>query len=143
MKEIPRIPGTAKDTIKKLLAHKNTVKKYETIKNAIPEVAVTPASETHLQLLDYEGGFVLGGSYAEEKKEEEAEESDEEEMEDFENQIDHEQSLRGDVFCKFLLFFFCCSEEKYRLRCLWVSNNIDHIIGTTAVHVIPNRKIMT
>ncbi|KAK2519628.1 epidermal growth factor-like protein 6 [Columba guinea] len=104
VKEIPRIPGTAKDTIKKLLAHKNTVKKYETIKNAIPEVAVTPASETHLQLLDYEGGFVLGGSYAEEKKEEEAEESDEEEMEDFENQIDHEQSLRGDVFSLGKLF---------------------------------------
>lgn len=110
MKEISRIPGTAKDAIKKLLAHKNNVKKHETIKNAIPETAVTPSSKMHLQLLDYEGGTNLGGSYREEVKEaeataeEEAEESDEEEKEDFENQIDQEQSLRGDVFRKFLHF---------------------------------------
>lgn len=109
MKEIVRIPGTAKDRIKKLLAHKNSVKKHETIKNAIPEAAVTPSSKTHSQLLDYEGGIDLGGSYNEEEKEpeataeEEAEESDEE-KEDFENQIAHERSLRGDVFCKFLNF---------------------------------------
>ena len=114
MKEIARIariPGTAKDTIKKLLTHKNSVKKHETIKNAIPEAAVTPSSKTHLQLLHYEGGIDLGGSYTEEEKEteatpeEEAEESDEEEKENFENQIDHERILRGDVFCKFLHFF--------------------------------------
>ncbi|XP_061315908.1 epidermal growth factor-like protein 6 isoform X2 [Pezoporus flaviventris] len=109
VKAIARIPGTAKDTIKKLLAHKNGVKKQETIKNAIPEAAVTPSSKTQLQLLDYKGGVDLGGSYSEEEKqteateEEEAEESDEEENEDFENQIDHEQRLRGDVFfdCSF------------------------------------------
>ncbi|KAK4832248.1 hypothetical protein QYF61_021600 [Mycteria americana] len=111
VKEIARIPGTAKDTIKKLLAHKNSVKKHETIKNAIPEAAVTPASKTHLQLLDYEGGVDLGGSYTKEEKEteataeEEAEESDEEDKGGFENQIDHERSLRGDVFCKFLHSF--------------------------------------
>lgn len=107
MKEIARSPGTAKDTIKKLLAQKSSVKKHKTIKNAIPEAAVTPTSKTYLQLLDYEGGIDLGGSYSEEEKEtaaaaeEEAEESDEEEKEDFENQID-ERSLRGDVFCKFV-----------------------------------------
>lgn len=111
MKEIARIPGTAKDKIKKLLVHKKSVKKHETIKNAIPEAAVTPASKTHLQLLDYEGGIDLGGSYTEEEKETEAtaeevaEESDKEEKEDFENQIDHERRLRGDVFCKFLNCF--------------------------------------
>ncbi|KAM4683557.1 epidermal growth factor-like protein 6 [Amazona ochrocephala] len=103
-KEIARIPGTAKDTIKKLLAHKNSVKKQETIKNAIPEAVVTPSSKTQLQLLDYKGRVDLGGSYSEEEKqteateEEEAEESDEEENEDFENQINHQQRLRGDVF---------------------------------------------
>ncbi|KAM9566023.1 epidermal growth factor-like protein 6 isoform 1-T1 [Guaruba guarouba] len=103
-KEIARIPGTAKDTIKKLLAHKNSVKKQEAIKNAIPEAAVTPSSKTQLQLLDYKGGIDLGGSYSEEEKkteateDEEAEESDEEENEDFENQINHQQRLRGDVF---------------------------------------------
>ncbi|XP_071287252.1 epidermal growth factor-like protein 6 [Agelaius tricolor] len=108
VKEIARSPGTAKDTIKKLLAQKSSVKKHKTIKNAIPEAAVTPPSQIHLQLLDYEGGIDLGGSYSEEEKEtaaaaeEEAEESDEEEEEDFENQID-ERSLRGDVFfdCSF------------------------------------------
>ncbi|KFP31954.1 Epidermal growth factor-like 6, partial [Colius striatus] len=104
VKEIARIPGTAIDTIKKLLAHKNSVKKHEALKNVIPEAAVTPASKTHLQLLDYEGGIDLGESYTEEEKETEAtaeveaDEIDEEEKEDFENQIEHEQTLRGDVF---------------------------------------------
>ncbi|XP_040389445.1 epidermal growth factor-like protein 6 isoform X1 [Cygnus olor] len=103
VKEIPRIPGTAKDTIKKLLAHKNSVKKHKAIKNVIPESAMTPASKTHLQSLDYEGGIDLGGSYTVEEKEtevtiEEAEETGKEENEDYENQIDHEQTLRGDVF---------------------------------------------
>uniref|UniRef100_A0A663M4C1 EGF like domain multiple 6 n=1 Tax=Athene cunicularia TaxID=194338 RepID=A0A663M4C1_ATHCN len=110
VKEIARIPGTAKDRIKKLLAHKKSVKKHETLKNVIPEAAVTPSSKTHLQLLDYEGGIDLHGSYSEEEKEteattEEAEESDKEKKEDYENQIDHEQSLRGDVFCKCLHYF--------------------------------------
>lgn len=31
-----------------------------------------------------------------------------------------------------------CSEEKHRLWSLNVSNDIDHIIGTTVVHAIPN-----
>uniref|UniRef100_A0A8C0UC92 EGF like domain multiple 6 n=1 Tax=Cyanistes caeruleus TaxID=156563 RepID=A0A8C0UC92_CYACU len=108
VKEIARSPGAAKDTIKKLLAHKSSVKKHKTVKNAIPEAAETAPSKTHLQLLDYEGGIDLGRSYSEEEKEiaaaaeEEEEESNEEEKEDFENQID-ERSLRGDVFCKFCI----------------------------------------
>ncbi|XP_065599981.1 epidermal growth factor-like protein 6 isoform X2 [Cyrtonyx montezumae] len=103
VKEIPRIPGTAKDIIKKLLAHKNSVTKHKALKNVIPEAAMTPASKTHLQSLDYEDGFDLGGSYTVGEKEtevtieEKVDETDEEE-EDYENQIDHEQSLRGDVF---------------------------------------------
>ncbi|XP_033371615.1 epidermal growth factor-like protein 6 [Parus major] len=101
VKEIVRNPGTAKDTIKKLLSHKSSVKKHKTVKNAIPEAAETPPSKSHLQLLDYEGGIHIGESYSEEEKETaaaaEEEESDEEEKEDFENQID-ERSLRGDVF---------------------------------------------
>ncbi|KAM6094499.1 epidermal growth factor-like protein 6 isoform 3-T3 [Chlamydotis macqueenii] len=110
VKEIARISGTSKDTIKKLLAHKKSVKKHETIRNAIPEAAMTPTSKTHLQLLDHEGGIHLGGSYTEEEKEteataeEEAEESEEEEKDDFENQIDYERSLRGDVFSLDKLF---------------------------------------
>uniref|UniRef100_A0A8C9FSL0 EGF like domain multiple 6 n=1 Tax=Pavo cristatus TaxID=9049 RepID=A0A8C9FSL0_PAVCR len=115
VKEIPRIPGAAKDTIKKLLAHKNSVTKHKAIKNVIPEAAMTPASKTYLQSLDYEGGFDLGGSYTVgEKKtevtiEEEVDDTDEEEKEDYENQIDHEQSLRGDVFCKCNASLICMS----------------------------------
>lgn len=128
VKEIARSPGTAKDTIKKLLAHKSSVKKHKTIKNAIPEAAVTPPS-THLQLLDYEGGIDLGESYSEEEKEtaaaaeEEAEESDEEEKEDSENQID-ERSLRGDVFCKFLCFLKCLASMLICINTKKSSQNI-------------------
>lgn len=102
VKEIARISGTAKGTIKKLLAHKNGMKKDETIRNLIPEAEETSPSKTHLQLLDYDDGIDLAERYTEKETEEEAKEADEEEKEDFENQIEHEQSLRGDVFCKCL-----------------------------------------
>ncbi|XP_044866339.1 epidermal growth factor-like protein 6 isoform X3 [Mauremys mutica] len=100
VKEVTRIPGAIKDTIKKLLAHKSSVKKHEEIKNVIPEPAMTPASKVHLPPFDYEDGVYIGGTYDEEEKEPEdaVEEEEEEEQEDLENQIGHEQSLRGDVF---------------------------------------------
>uniref|UniRef100_A0A8C3S908 EGF like domain multiple 6 n=1 Tax=Chelydra serpentina TaxID=8475 RepID=A0A8C3S908_CHESE len=104
VKEVSRIPGAIKDTIKKLLAHKSSVKKHEEIKNVIPEPAMTPASKVHLTSFDYEDGVYIGGTYDEEEKETEdavEEEEQEEEQEDLENQIGHEQSLRGDVFSKF------------------------------------------
>uniref|UniRef100_A0A8C8S0Q1 EGF like domain multiple 6 n=1 Tax=Pelusios castaneus TaxID=367368 RepID=A0A8C8S0Q1_9SAUR len=96
VKEVTRIPGAIKDTIKKLLAHKSNVKKDEEIKNVIPEPAMTPASKVHLPSFDYEDGVYIGGTYKEDEKETEA--AVEEEQEDLENQIGHEQSLRGDVF---------------------------------------------
>ncbi|XP_048716833.2 epidermal growth factor-like protein 6 isoform X2 [Caretta caretta] len=100
VKEVTRIPGPIKDTIKKLLAHKSSVKKHEEIKNVIPEPAITPASKVHLPSFDYEDGVYIGGTYDEEEKETEdaVEEEQEEEQEDLRNQIGHEQSLRGDVF---------------------------------------------
>ncbi|XP_073184064.1 epidermal growth factor-like protein 6 isoform X3 [Lepidochelys kempii] len=100
VKEVTRIPGPIKDTIKKLLAHKSSVKKHEEIKNVIPEPAITPASKVHLPSFDYEDGVYIGGTYDEEEKETEdaVEEEQEEEQEDLKNQIGHEQSLRGDVF---------------------------------------------
>nr|XP_042696103.1 epidermal growth factor-like protein 6 isoform X3 [Chrysemys picta bellii] len=100
VKEVTRIPGAIKDTIKKLLAHKSSVKKHEEIKNVIPEPAMTPASKVHLPSFDYEDGVYIGGTYDVEEKETEdaVEEEQEEEQEDLENQIGHEQSLRGDVF---------------------------------------------
>uniref|UniRef100_A0A7M4EGQ4 EGF like domain multiple 6 n=1 Tax=Crocodylus porosus TaxID=8502 RepID=A0A7M4EGQ4_CROPO len=100
LKEIPRIPGVIKDTIKKLLSRKNSVKKHEEIKNVIPE----PAPKLHLQSLDYEGGVYIGGAQDEKKEsedareEEEVDKAEEEEQEGFENQIGQDQSLRGDVF---------------------------------------------
>ncbi|XP_075770877.1 epidermal growth factor-like protein 6 isoform X2 [Pelodiscus sinensis] len=97
VKEVTRIPGAMKDTIKKLLAHKSSVKKHDELKNVIPEPAMTPASKVHLPSLDYEDGIYVGGIYEEEEKgTEDAVEV--EEQEDLENQIDHEQILRGDVF---------------------------------------------
>ncbi|XP_025891118.1 epidermal growth factor-like protein 6 [Nothoprocta perdicaria] len=102
VKEIPRTPGAVKDTIKKLLVHKNSVKKHEAMKNVIPEPAMTPAFKAHLQPFDYGGGTYLGGSYSEKETEiaraEEMEDIEEEKKEDFENQINQEQSIRGDVF---------------------------------------------
>uniref|UniRef100_A0A8D0L3B0 EGF like domain multiple 6 n=1 Tax=Sphenodon punctatus TaxID=8508 RepID=A0A8D0L3B0_SPHPU len=102
VKEVPRIHGAVKDTIKKLLAHKNSMKKHEEIKNVIPEPAMTPAPKVHVQSFDHEDGI-----YDEEEKDteddgegKEVEEEEEVVEEDEENQIDHEQRLRGDVFGK-------------------------------------------
>lgn len=114
LKEIPRIPGVIKDTIKKLLSHKNSVKKHEEIKNVIPE----SAPKVHLQSLDYEGGVYIGGAQDEKKESEDAgeeeevdEAEEEEEQEGFENQIGQDQSLRGDVFRK-CHHHFCFRKKK-------------------------------
>ncbi|XP_068956701.1 epidermal growth factor-like protein 6 isoform X2 [Petaurus breviceps papuanus] len=102
VKEIFRIPGAMKDTIKKLLAHKNSVKKNEEIKNVIPEPAVTPATKVLLQPFHYEDGTEAGEDYDGKVKEHEdarREDGAEEGRQiDLRNQISPEQSLRGDVF---------------------------------------------
>ncbi|XP_053166433.1 epidermal growth factor-like protein 6 isoform X2 [Hemicordylus capensis] len=110
VKEIPRISGVAKEKLKKLLVHKNSVKKHEDIKNVIPEPPVTPASKAHVRPLDYEDSAYIEATYGEQgkgtenarrdgKEEKEAEE-EEEERPDLENQTDSEKKLRGDVFSK-------------------------------------------
>ncbi|XP_043852353.1 epidermal growth factor-like protein 6 isoform X2 [Dromiciops gliroides] len=103
VKEIFRTPGTIKDTIKKLLAHKNSVKKNEEIKNVIPEPAVTPATSILLHSFHYEDSIQVHGAYdGKEKEHEDTRKEDGREEEegqiDLRNQIDPEQSLRGDVF---------------------------------------------
>uniref|UniRef100_A0A8C5M282 EGF like domain multiple 6 n=1 Tax=Leptobrachium leishanense TaxID=445787 RepID=A0A8C5M282_9ANUR len=103
VKEGARIVGSAKDTIKKLLAHKNSIKKNEEIKNLIPEVALTPPPKTRLQPFDYEDGIYVGGNNQEEETEFEEEEDLEDDVreeleDDLENLIDQERVYRGDVF---------------------------------------------
>ncbi|XP_069496825.1 epidermal growth factor-like protein 6 [Ambystoma mexicanum] len=107
VKEGPKISASAKDTLKKLLAHKNSLKRNEDTKNLIPEVAVTPPSKIRLQPFDYEDGVYVGSDNNElEKEPEDAEDDDEEESlvdedegeeeDDIENYS--EKKLRGDVF---------------------------------------------
>ncbi|XP_073470963.1 epidermal growth factor-like protein 6 isoform X2 [Aquarana catesbeiana] len=109
VKEGPKIVGSAKDTIKKLLAHKNSLKRNEDIKNLIPELVVTPSPKTHLQPFDYVDGVYIGDpNKAEEEYEEEEEDQEENEDEekdhgdddddDYENTIGKKKTLRGDVF---------------------------------------------
>ncbi|XP_063809584.1 epidermal growth factor-like protein 6 [Pseudophryne corroboree] len=94
VKENTKIVGSVKDTIKKLLAHKNSLKRNEDIKNIIPEPVITPSPKTRLQPFDYEDGVYIGETYNEENEREE--EQDEED--DYENIIGEEKILRGDVF---------------------------------------------
>uniref|UniRef100_A0ACB8FIG8 Uncharacterized protein n=1 Tax=Sphaerodactylus townsendi TaxID=933632 RepID=A0ACB8FIG8_9SAUR len=110
VKEIPRIVGVTKEKFKKLLMHKNSVKKHEDIKNVIPELPVIPPSKTHVRPLDYEDGIHIDGLLSKQGKGtedvgrgERIEEKEEVEGEDHENQGKPEKKLRGDVFldCSF------------------------------------------
>ncbi|KAJ1117458.1 hypothetical protein NDU88_005658 [Pleurodeles waltl] len=113
VKEGSRISASAKDTLKKLLAHKKSLKKNEEIKNVIPEVTVTSHPKVRLQPFDYEDGVYVGGNNNEleakeaEDEEEEGEaeeeetfvdEDDDEDLEDIEQYNGQEKKLRGDVF---------------------------------------------
>ncbi|XP_071992061.1 epidermal growth factor-like protein 6 isoform X3 [Engystomops pustulosus] len=108
VKETPKIVGSAKDTIKKLLAHKNSLKRNEDIKNSIPEPVMTPSPKPRLQPFDYVDGIYIGGTYNEEddkvvKKDEDDEEEEDnddedDEDDDYDNGIGQEKILRGDVF---------------------------------------------
>ncbi|KAG8451915.1 hypothetical protein GDO86_003925 [Hymenochirus boettgeri] len=92
VKENPKIFGSAKDTIKKLLAHKNSLNRHDDKKNVIPEPVITPLPKTRLQTFDYEDGIYIGGNLDEE-------EPDKEDAEEHsENVLQEEKVLRGDVF---------------------------------------------
>lgn len=117
MKEGPKIVGSAKDTIKKLLAHKNSLKRIEDIKNLIPELVVTPSPKTRLQPYDYVDGVYIGNTNkAEEEYEEEEEDQDDNEDEEeddgdvdddvYENTIGQKKTLRGDVFGEYYFTVF-------------------------------------
>ncbi|XP_075446329.1 epidermal growth factor-like protein 6 isoform X2 [Ascaphus truei] len=100
VKESPKIVGAAKDTIKKLLAHKNSLKRKEEIKNVIPEPVITPSPKTRLQPFDNEDGVYIGSNYNEEEEKEEEKDGDDEDHEeekddDLENLIDQEKILRA------------------------------------------------
>ncbi|OCT92398.1 hypothetical protein XELAEV_18015457mg [Xenopus laevis] len=99
VKESPKFGGSVKDAIKKLLAHKNSLNRYNDIKNVIPETFITPPPKNRLQPFDYEDGVYIGGN---DNDEEEVEEEEEEELdeEDEENVIEEEKLLRGDVFAR-------------------------------------------
>ncbi|EPY76826.1 EGF-like-domain, multiple 6 [Camelus ferus] len=103
VKEFLKAPGTMKDRIKKLLAHKNSMKKKVKIKNIITEPVGTPAPKVNLQPFSSEESVSRDGDPSGERKrnEEGKKEGLEEERRDekaLENHVEQEQSLRGDVF---------------------------------------------
>lgn len=111
VKEVVRAPGTIKDRIKKLLAHKNSMKKKVTIKNVITEPAGTPSPKVNLRPFDSEESISRDASSGGEKKgnEERKNMGLEEEKRDkavLKNHVEQEQSLRGDVFCEYHFCYF-------------------------------------
>ncbi|XP_010352352.1 epidermal growth factor-like protein 6 isoform X1 [Rhinopithecus roxellana] len=102
VKEVLRAPGTIKDRIKKLLAHKNSMKRKVKIKNVTPEPTSTPTPKMNLQPFNYEKSVSRGRNSHGDKKgnEEKMKEGLEEEKREekaLKNDIE-ERSLRGDVF---------------------------------------------
>ncbi|XP_053436571.1 epidermal growth factor-like protein 6 isoform X2 [Nycticebus coucang] len=86
VKEVLRAPGTIKDRLKKLLAHKNSIKKKVKMKNVTPEPAGTPTPEVNLQPFNYEENVSREENSPGEK-------GNEERMKE-----EQRRSLRGDVF---------------------------------------------
>ncbi|XP_033616207.1 epidermal growth factor-like protein 6 isoform X3 [Fukomys damarensis] len=103
VREVPRAPGTIKDRIKKLLAHKNSMKKKIKMKNVTPDPTGTRAPKVTSKPIIYEESLSRGENSAGEKKgnEEKIKEALEEgktEEKALKNDVEQEQSLRGDVF---------------------------------------------
>ena len=117
VKEFLRAPGTIKDRIKKLLAHKNNMKKKVKMKN-IAEPGGTPAPKVDSQPFNSEESVSRDGNPPGERKrnEERKKEGLEEEKRDekaLANHVEEQQSLRGDVFCEyhFCLFIHLMKSE--------------------------------
>ncbi|KAH0624693.1 hypothetical protein JD844_032409 [Phrynosoma platyrhinos] len=112
VKEFPRLSGVAKEKLKKLLVHKNNVKKHEDMKNVISEPLATPPSKTHVRPLDYEEGVYTEDDFTDQGESSEhvgrdgkinkkgAGEEEEGESDHLKNQVGLEKKLRGDVFSK-------------------------------------------
>uniref|UniRef100_A0A8C0S8L2 EGF like domain multiple 6 n=1 Tax=Canis lupus familiaris TaxID=9615 RepID=A0A8C0S8L2_CANLF len=103
VKEVLRAPGTIKDRIKKLLAHKNSMKKKVKIKNVITEPSGTPAPKVNLWPLNPEETVSRartsnGGKKQKEERNKGGLEEEEKYEKALKNHVEREQSLRGDVF---------------------------------------------
>ncbi|XP_006835759.1 PREDICTED: epidermal growth factor-like protein 6 [Chrysochloris asiatica] len=103
VKEIHRVPSTVKDTIKKLLAHKKSMRKKEKINNAIPECTGTPAPKVNLQPFNYEENvYQRENANGDKKGPEERKEmglgGEKRDEKALKNHVEQEQRLRGDVF---------------------------------------------
>ncbi|KAF6090333.1 EGF like domain multiple 6 [Phyllostomus discolor] len=102
-KEVLRAPGTIKDRLKKLLAHKNSMKKKVKIKNVITEPAGTPTPKGNLwpfaseDSISRDGNPNGGNRETEERMKQGLGEETGDEVA-LKNHVEQEQSLRGDVF---------------------------------------------
>lgn len=138
MKEIFQAPGTIKNGIKKLLAHKNSIKKKVKIKNGITEPSGTLAPKVNLYPFNSEknvsrngktnkGGRKGNGERKKLKLEEEKREKEKRREKTLKNHVEQEQILRGDVFCEkhlFIHFIHICEKEYF------------HTKGENAFHVM-------
>ncbi|KAM5221145.1 epidermal growth factor-like protein 6 isoform 2-T2 [Ctenodactylus gundi] len=103
MKDILRAPGTIKDRIKKLLAHKNSMKKKVKMKHVTPRPSGTHVPKVTSQPSSHEESISWGRKSHGERtgKEERRKEGLEEEKrreKSLRNDVEQERSLRGDVF---------------------------------------------
>ncbi|XP_013000340.1 epidermal growth factor-like protein 6 isoform X1 [Cavia porcellus] len=103
VREVSRVPGTIKDRIKKLLAHKNSMKKKIKMKNVTPRPTGTRAPKATSEPINYEESLHRGGNSPGDKKgnrEKLKEGLKEEKSEEkaLKNDVEQERSLRGDVF---------------------------------------------
>ncbi|XP_040599981.1 epidermal growth factor-like protein 6 isoform X2 [Mesocricetus auratus] len=101
VKELLRVPGTIKDRIKKLLAHKHNMKKKVKLKNVTSRPTSAHTPKVNLPFSSEESVSRGGSSDREQKKKEERKrEGLEEEKRDkvLQNEVEQERSLRGDVF---------------------------------------------
>ncbi|XP_012370998.1 epidermal growth factor-like protein 6 [Octodon degus] len=103
VREVLRAPGTIKDRIKKLLAHKNSMKRKIKMKNVTPRPSGTRAPQATSKPFSYEESLYRSGNppgHKKWKKEKIKERLEEEKREEkaLKNDVEQERSLRGDVF---------------------------------------------
>ncbi|KAF7253700.1 Epidermal growth factor-like protein 6 [Varanus komodoensis] len=126
VKGVLRISGIAKEKLKKLLVHKNSMKKHEDQRNAIPEPPMTPTSKVYVRPVDNEDGVYAEDALSEQRQstvdirrdgnvKEKGDVKEEGQKEHPENQTGHEKTLRGDVFCKFNLYISLSSPTVHRI----------------------------
>ncbi|XP_051783183.1 epidermal growth factor-like protein 6 isoform X1 [Erpetoichthys calabaricus] len=97
IKDVPRILGVGKDSVKKPFVHKNNGGDTDETKNVIPEPKATVHPKIRQQPFDYEDGVYIGSNTEDEKDQDKV--SLEEDEDEFENQIESKEiSPRGDVF---------------------------------------------